>query len=422
MRILLYTANFAPEPTGIGKYSGEMATWLAEQGHDVRVVSAPPYYPSWKVSEGYGWPMYRREKWQGVDVWRAPIWVPSNPAGLTRVLHLMSFVLSSLPVMLLQVLWRPQVVMTVAPALMCAPTGWLVAKLSGGKSWLHIQDFEVDVAFKMKMLNGVHLSKLVLKAERSLMRLFDVVSSISSRMLDKLHQKGVAAKKVKFFPNWVDITHIVPLKKPSTYRESLGIEANKKVVLFSGTLGGKQGLMVIPETAKLLSKRQDVVFVICGNGLIKPKLQQACKGLKNVRFLPLQPFDQLNELLGLADIHLLPQSPDATDLVLPSKLSGMLASGKPVIATCLHGTEIASVVSNCGLIVPPENATKLAIAIEYLADDVELSSQLGTRARQYAERNLSRNSVLERLQEDMRVLCIDPPRAAQSIQLKPLKN
>ena len=212
LKILLYTANFAPEPTGIGKYSGEMATWLAEQGHDVRVVSAPPYYPTWKVSEGYGWPLYRREKWQGVDVWRAPIWVPSKPAGLTRVLHLMSFVLSSFPVMMLQVLWRPQVVMTVAPALMCAPTGWLVAKLSGGKSWLHIQDFEVDVAFKMKLLNGIHLSKLVLKAERSLMRLFDVVSSISSRMVDKLHEKGVAAKQVKFFPNWVDITHILPLK------------------------------------------------------------------------------------------------------------------------------------------------------------------------------------------------------------------
>ena len=144
--------------------------------------------------------------------------------------------------------------------------------------------------------------------------------------------------------------------------------------------------------------------------------------LKKRAFLTLQPFEQLNELLGLADIHLLPQSPDATDLVLPSKLSGMLASGKPVIATCLHGTEIASVVSKCGLIVPPENASKLAIAIAHLADDAELRSQLGTRARQYAERNLSRNSVLERLQEDIRVLCIEPPRVAQPIQLEPLKN
>ena len=54
MRILIYSANFAPEPTGIGKYSGEMAWWLAEHGHEVRVVCAPPYYPAWQVDKKGG--------------------------------------------------------------------------------------------------------------------------------------------------------------------------------------------------------------------------------------------------------------------------------------------------------------------------------------------------------------------------------
>ena len=70
MKILIYSANFAPESVGIGKYSGEMADWLVTQGHQVRVVTAPPYYPAWKLDKTYAWPPYRREQWHGVEVWR----------------------------------------------------------------------------------------------------------------------------------------------------------------------------------------------------------------------------------------------------------------------------------------------------------------------------------------------------------------
>ena len=401
MRILIYSANFAPEPTGIGKYSGEMAAWLAAQGHEVRVVAAPPYYPAWQLGDGYAWPPYGREQWQGVDIWRAPLWVPRSPNGLTRVLHLLTFAVSSLPVMLWQALWRPDVVMTIAPALVCAPTGWLVARLCGAKAWLHIQDFEVDVAFQMGLLKGALLKNIVLGTERWLLRRFDSVSSISGRMLEKLREKGVMERKIRFFPNWVDIAHIYPLVEPSDYRQELGIEQGAKVVLFSGTMGGKQGLMVIPDAARKLVHRKDVMFVVCGDGVMKPQLEAASAGLANIRFLPLQPFERLGQLLGLADIHLLPQSPKAADLVLPSKLSGMLASGHPVIATCVENTEIATVVSLCGLVVPPEDGTALAIAIEKLVDDDEARIRLGIEARRYAEENLACDAVLGRLVKQM---------------------
>ena len=368
MKILIYSPNFAPEPTGVGKYSGEMAAWLAVQGHEVRVVTAPPYYPAWQLGEGYAWPPYRREQWKDVDVWRAPLWVPSKPGGLTRILHLLTFALSSLPVMLWQMLWRPNVVLTVAPTLACAPAGWLVARLCGGKAWLHIQDFEVDMAFQMGQLKGRRLQNLVLMAERWLLGRFDVVSSISRRMLDRLRQKCVTEERVCFFPNWVDISHVYPLDEPSDYRRELGIRPDATVVLFSGTLGGKQGLMVIPDAARSLAHRKDVIFVVCGDGVMKPQLEAATMGLSNIHFLPLQPFERLGQLLGLADIHLLPQSPEAADLVLPSKLSGMLASGRPVIATCHEGTEIATVVSQCGLVVPPGDGARLASAVERLAE------------------------------------------------------
>ena len=374
---------------------------MAAQGHEVRVVSAPPYYPAWKLSAGFGWPPYRRQRWQGVDVWRIPLWVPSTPSGIKRVLHLLTFALSSLPVMLWQVLWRPTAVMTIAPALVCAPAGWLVARLSGASSWLHIQDFEVDVAIQMGLLKVKILQNSVLSIERWMLNRFEVVSSISGRMMDKLQQKGVAKERIYFFPNWVDIAHVHPLQNPSDYRAELGIAADTKVVLFSGTLGSKQGLMVIPDAARSLAQRSDVIFIVCGDGIIKPQLLAASVALTNIRFLSLQPFERLGQLLGLADIHLLTQSPEAADLVLPSKLSGMLASGRPVIATCQAGTEIAAVVSLCGLVVPPEDGAALAAAIERLVDDDEARALLGKRARRYAEENLARDAVLERMVQQM---------------------
>jgi colanic acid biosynthesis glycosyl transferase WcaI len=242
---------------------------------------------------------------------------------------------------------------------------------------------------------------MVLATERSLLRGFDHVSSISGRRLDRLRQKGVKEHQVRFFPNWVDISHIYPLMAPSDYRTALGIKPDTKVVLFSGTMGGKQGLMVIPEVAKKLAHCQDVMFVVCGDGVIKPQLEAASIGLTNIKFLPLQPFEKLGQLLGLADIHLLPQSPEAADLVLPSKLSGMLASGRAVIATCNADTEIANVVARCGLVVAPEDGNALAGAIGRLVDDDKARLQFGRQARLYAEENLARDSVLERLLEKL---------------------
>jgi colanic acid biosynthesis glycosyl transferase WcaI len=401
MKILLYSANFAPEPVGIGKYSGEMAAWLAAQGHSVRVVCAPPYYPDWKLDPSYRFMRRWRETWQGVDVWRAPIWVPHMPDGLSRIVHLLSFALNSLPLMLWQVLWRPDVVVTVAPALMCAPTGKLVAWLCGAKSWLHIQDFEVDVAFQMGLLKGKRLKATVLRTERWLYRRFNVLSSISGAMVKRLQSRGGEGCRAELLPNWVDMAHITPLQNISPYRAELGIGANTKVALFSGTLGSKQGLMVIPQAAQHLLARKDILLVICGDGAMKAQLQQSTQQLPNLLLLPLQPFEKLGDLLGLADMHLLPQSPEAEDLVLPSKLTGMLASGRPVIATCHAGTEIAQVVAECGLVVQPGDGIALAAAIEQLSDDATARIRMGKAARRYAEAHLSRESVLMRLEAQL---------------------
>jgi colanic acid biosynthesis glycosyl transferase WcaI len=249
----------------------------------------------------------------------------------------------------------------------------------------------------MGLLKGKKLQGLVRGMERWLLRRFDVVSSISGSMVERLRHKGVLPEKAYFFPNWVDIGHVAPLTTPSPYRAELGIAPEAVVALFSGTLGNKQGLMLIPEAARRLAARPEIVFVVCGDGVMKPALETACAGLANVRLLPLQPAERLPELLGLADIHLLTQSPGAEDLVLPSKLSGMLASGRPVVATCREGTEIAEVVADCGLIVPPEDAAAFAAAVAELAAAPQRRAAMGQAARQQAEQRMSVAGVMSAL-------------------------
>jgi colanic acid biosynthesis glycosyl transferase WcaI len=411
MRLLIYSANYAPEPTGIGKYSGEMASWLAAQGHEVRVIAAPPYYPDWRVAEAYRGRGWHREVMAGVQVWRAPLWVPSQPGGAKRLLHLLSFAVTSAPGLWMQWRWRPAVVLVVAPAFVCAPLALLLARSSGARAWLHVQDFEVDVAFNQGLLKGAWLRAAVTGVERWLFKRFDRVSSISQRMLQRARDKGVQAADLVFFPNWVDLATVSPDAQGSAaYRKQLDIAPDSVVALFSGTLGRKQGLMVLPEAARRLQGVAPVVFVICGDGAMKAELTAACAGMANVRLLPLQPLARLGALLGMADLHLLPQSADAADLVMPSKLTGMLASGRPVIATTMPDTEIAITLADCGVVVPPDDAAALAAAVAALAADAPRRQQLGRQARRYAEHHLDKAAVLGGLQSQLQALQARPPR------------
>ncbi len=410
MRILIHGINFSPELTGIGKYTVEMAEWLATQGHEIRVVTAPPYYPQWQLAEGYANKWLRETSKEGsLLVYRCPLWVPVKPSGLKRILHLASFAFSSFPIMFSQILWKPDVVWVVEPALFCAPQAWLLARLCGSKAWLHIQDYEVDAAFDLNLLKGAFMRNAVAAGERWLMRRFDRVSTISQRMLAKALSKGVVAERALLFPNWVDLSTfnihdplIQSYDVVNHYRTELGIASDAIVALYSGNMGSKQGLEILAQVAKLC--RPDVIFVFCGHGSGRTELIALCQYLSNVRFMDLQPLARLAEFLSMADIHLLPQRADAADLVMPSKLTGMLASARPVVATAHAGTELANVVAVCGLVVEPENALAFAEAINKLANDPNLRAQLGSAGHLYAQNHLDKTAVLAKFEADLQNL------------------
>ena len=405
MKILICGINYFPELTGIGKYTGEMVEWLLAHGHCINVVTAPPYYPNWKVEKTYSSIKYKKERINAnLTVFRCPLWVPRIPTAIKRIIHLASFALTSLPILLCHVTWQPDIVFVVEPPLFVAPGALLLSKLSGSKSWLHVQDFEVDAAFELGILRNDKLRRFIALSESALMRRFSIVSSISYKMIERLNLKKINDEKVKFFPNWVDTEKIYPLNRPSIYRKELSINDDVQVILYSGNMGEKQGLDILIDSAKRLREKENLLFVICGNGAARSRLQKASAGLNNIKWLELQPLEKLNDLLNLADIHLLPQRADAADLVMPSKLSGMLASGRPVIATSHERTEVASVVVGKGLVVPPENVDTLTDALVQLTDDVELRKRMGLEARKYAEEYLNIDSIMKLFESNMEKL------------------
>lgn len=411
MRFLIYGINYAPELTGVGKYTGEMAEWLKEQGHEVRVVTAPPYYPAWQIGAGYSAGRYYSEFLKDVEIWRCPLWIPRQPSGLKRILHLASFAISSLPLMLWQGLfWRPDVVFVVEPAFFCVIGALLTSLISRSKTWLHIQDFEIDAGFQMGILpSSGFLRSVSMTIERWIMNRFDRVSTISDRMLNRLKVKGVDISKRVYFPNWVDTDNIYPLQKSSFLRSVLDIPSDTFVALYSGSMVEKQGLDIVISAAKLLAADYPkILFVLCGEGSAKKRLLKSAEGMCNIRFLDLQPLEKLNALLNLANIHLLPQISDAADLVMPSKLLGMCASGQPVIGTVHSGTQIAQLLENCGIVVSPGDVTALSNAIVYLATNPKQCSKLGQAARQLTVTYWHKENTLQQFERKLVALCPSP--------------
>jgi len=395
MKILVNGINHTPELTGIGKYTGEMVKWLTEQGHEVKVVTAPPYYPSWKISKGYSSFLYQREWIDGARVIRCPLWVPEKPSGLKRIVHLASFAFTSFPVMLWNSLfWRPDVVFVIEPPFLCVPGALLSAKLAGAKSWLHIQDFEIDAAFDLGILKSKKIKYWVSRVECWLMKKFYRVSTISVRMLERVVAKGVMPEKTILFENWVETEQIFPLNETPRLYGELGLPENRVIILYSGNMGEKQGLEIILDAARKFSNRKDLLFLMCGDGAAKERLLGLSSGLENVVFAPLQPLDKLNELLNLADIHLLPQKAGAEDLVMPSKLTNMMASGKPVVATAMPDTQIANVLIDSGIVVEPDDISAFVEAIDVLASDKVECGRLGVNGRAYAVQHWGRDNVL----------------------------
>ena len=395
LKVLVYGLNMAPELTGIGRYTGDMAAWLVEEGHEVEVVTAYPYYPQWKLAPGRPVWRWSRETWKGVAVHRCPLWVPAVPMTRSRILHLLSFALTSAPVALWRA-WRlrPDIVFVVEPTSFVAPVALVAARLARAQSWLHVQDLEMGAAERLGLIDGRNrLGRLLARVYGRTLRRFDRVTTLSERMRRKLGEYGRPEAAIGLFPNWVDTEKFKPVDA-TAMRAELGLKPDDVCVLYAGNLGEKQGVEQLIDVASLLEDDPRIRLVICGAGAARPRIEAGAATRPNVQLLEPMPDDRFVELLSAADIHVLPQKAGMTHYVMPSKLGPMLASGKPIVAQAEEGCEIAKELQGAARFVTPEDTTALAEALYHVVEDPSVRSELLIGARSHANKKLKRSVVL----------------------------
>jgi colanic acid biosynthesis glycosyl transferase WcaI len=398
LRLLIHGINYAPEFVGIGRYTGELGAWLRSRGHAVTVLTAPPYYPTWRVPAAYHHPPWRREWLEGVEVLRAPLYAPARVTGKGRVLHEFSFGASCLP-------WWPSLwsrpwdaVLAICPLLQSGLIPALLARHQQVPFIFHVQDLQLDAARDLAIIRQPLLFACLERLEHFLFTRAQAVTTISRAMAARIRDKGAPPERVHFLPNWADLEDIRPGNRRNALRQELGLK-KEILILYAGNMGEKQGLEVILEAAALTRGNLDLRYVLVGEGAARKRLMNRATYLRldSVRFLPLQSKDRFPLLLAAADIHLVVQKHRASDLVMPSKLGNILAAGRPFIATALPDTELGRVTlqSRAGLLVPPEEADSLAEAIVNLAQDGDRRRKMGIQARNFAEDRLGRDKIME---------------------------
>lgn len=400
MKILINSLNYAPELTGIGKYNGEMCKTLTELGAEVKAIVAKPYYPEWRLHPDFSNYWYSVNVDNGVLIYRCPLYVPKSPTLLKRLLHLFSFSVTSGVLLFWQGLKRPDVILVIQPSLVCAPMALLIGKLTGAKTVMHIQDFELDAMFGLKIYKRANwrFKELAESIESWLLKKFDMVSTISHSMADNAKRKGVDVKKLTLFPNWSDVVFVNPHANGDPLRETWGFEKEHKLVLYSGNIGEKQGLEIVVEAAEMLKHDSKLKFVFVGAGVFIDKLKKMVsnKELSNVYFFPLVPWENVPQLLAMADIHLVIQKRGVSNAVLPSKLTNILAAGGNAIVSAEEGSELRYLsgkypgIFQC---IDPEDTSLLVSAITLMLEKEVL--KYNKVAREFAINNLSRDKLLK---------------------------
>ena len=405
MKILIYGLNFYPEEVGIGKFTGELAYWLKNKKHKINVVTSNPYFPEWKVNSN----SYKKEEIKGINVFRCPIWIPHQFNTFTRVTHLLSFSVFSFPVFLKQLIWGPDLVFCVAPSILCAPSV-LIFKIfskSNTKFWLHIQDLEFEAAYKMGLLKFSFFKRILDSFEGFLYKRFDKVSSISQAMINNIYKKISKYEcEVFYFPNWIDMnpSSQIVIPKSNRYLQELNIPSKSKIILYSGSINQKQGIEILIEVFEYLKDIPNLYMIIAGDGFSKKLILRMSKNFERIINLPLQPKNRLNDFLRLADVHLLPQKKEIADYVMPSKLLGIMASCRPVVATSPKNSDLGKIAERVGIRVDPDDSKNFAKAVRLLLNDKNLREFKGMEAFKFVRENFYKETVLKSFLEEVRKL------------------
>ncbi|WP_082101629.1 glycosyltransferase family 4 protein [Demequina rhizosphaerae] len=396
--VTIVSAHYAPEPTGNAPYSTSLARELARRGRRVDAIAAQPFYPGWRIYEGYGaWTS--REDDAGVELTRRRHYVPGRPTAIRRLLSETSF---GLRVALTR--WRPaKVRVLVSPALF--GTAVVLARAvvldRGTPIVVWIQDL-YGTGMRETGAGGGAAARIVSAVEGWVLRRATRVVVIHDRFAAAIERDyGVDPARIDVVRNWTHLDESVVPDRAAA-RATLGWGDGDVVAVHAGNMGVKQGLdTVVAAAARAEALGSRVRFVMVGDGSERARLEEAAAGLSTIEFIGTLGDDEFRAALHAADVLVVNELPGVAEMSVPSKLTSYFATGRPVVAAVdPHGAtadEIAG--SGGGLVVPSGDPDALVEAIETLGGDAVLAHRLGESGLRFRREVLSLDAAVTRFEE-----------------------
>jgi glycosyltransferase involved in cell wall biosynthesis len=394
-RLFFINRYFAPDHSATSQILSQLAFHLAETGSEVHVITS---------RQLYGDPQARlpaQEIVRGVYVRRVSATHFGRSALLGRGIDYLSFYTAT---------WRSLLTLAdrgdILIAMTDPPLLSIVAMHAAQRRRAHLVNWLQDIYPEIAIQLGVPLIKgpvnLVLSSLRDAsLQAAEVNVVVGERMAKKVLALGVSADRIHVVPNWSDDNQIAPVPPgDNPLRRKWKLE-NKFVVGYSGNLGRAHEFETVLAAAERLRDNPQIVFVIIGGGHHFEELARRIKDCGLARNFCLQPYQDeaaLKYSLSLPDVHWISLRPELEGLIVPSKIYGIAAAGRPIIAITAKDGEIARLVQQyrCGVIVEPGNAVGLAQVLVDLSADTQGTAAMGRRARAMLEAHFTRRHAFER--------------------------
>ncbi len=385
-RALLMTQWFDPEPTFKGLV---FARELVRQGFDVEVITGFPNYPGGKVYAGYKIKLIQRERIDGVEVTRLPLYPNHDQSAIKRVLNYASFAASALFYGLFMAK-RADVMYAYHPPLTVGIAASLIRWVRGIPLVYDIQDMWPDTLRATGMLNNPRALGLVGRVCDWVYRRVDQVVVLSPGFKRLLMQRGVPESKIEVIYNWADES---ALSTPTGTLAANFPGDDRFKIVFAGNMGKAQALDAVLQAAEILQGRGSrVCFVMLGGGVEVSRLKEHTNALAldNVVFLPAVPMAEVGTVLSAADALLVHLRKDPLfEITIPSKTQAYMAVGRPLLMAVNGDAADLVTQSNSGLTAESENSVALADAAQRLADmPLDQLQAMGNRARHFYQERL----------------------------------
>lgn len=407
LRVLVLNRSYWPDMEATGQLLTELCEGLARE-FEVTVIAGRPNH----AVEAEGLP--RRETRNGVRIVRVRNRRYRKTSLWSRGIGLLSYLILSAWHALRQP--RPDVVVVESDPPLLGLLGAVLRRWHRCKLVNYLQDLHPEVGLALGRLRPGPLAAVLKAATQVGLRAADRVVVLGEDMRRRVVARGVSGGCIRVIPNWSDTNAIRPVEPSARVRAAWGV-TDEFVVMYSGNLGLSQNLDQVIDAAERL-RGEAVAFVLVGEGASKERLQgrAAGRGLSNVRFFPYAPKERLGESLGAAQLHLVTLQGGLAGYIVPSKLYGILAAGRPYVAAVDADSEVAALTDEygCGVRVAPDAPAALAAAIRRCAADPAALARMGRAGRALAEQEFDRAHATRRFGDTLRELAARPARAPSS--------